>query len=113
MYEKNGEKYFVVDGHMHFRDGYVDKAIFLPTYLKYMFHNGFNTTQQDAVLKEKYPDNFILNTAWDPRDEEKGLDEFEEKVEKYGIKGVKLYTAEWREDSKGWSLAHEGWPYKY
>jgi predicted TIM-barrel fold metal-dependent hydrolase len=165
MYEKNGEKYFVVDGHMHFwdaspentknkygegwincfygyhsalspeeyvwpfekyrkyteddlmtdlfQDGYVDKAIFLPTYLKYMFHNGFNTTQQDAVLKEKYPDNFILNTAWDPRDEEKGLDEFEEKVEKYGIKGVKLYTAEWREDSKGWSLADEGWPYKY
>jgi len=156
VYEKDGEKYFVVDGHMHlwdaspenqknkygkgfidcfyayhsnlspkeyvwpyekyckyteddlmkdlFEEGYVDVAIFLPTYLMDFYKKGFNTTEQDAVLKEKYPDKFVLNSAWDPRDGEKGLEVFEAKVEKWGIKGVKLYTAEWKGDSRGYSL---------
>ena len=156
MYEKDGELYFVVDGHMHwwdasveniknkygegfiqcfyayhsnlspaeyvwplekyrkyseedlmkdlFEDGYVDKAIFLPTYLSDWYHEGFNTTARDGILKEKYPDKFILNSAWDPRDGQKGLEVFERKVKKWGIKGVKLYTAEWKGDSRGWSL---------
>ncbi len=116
MYEKDGEKYFIVDGHMHwwnaapenwrhkeygegwircfygyhsalspeeyvwsfekycayseedlmkdlFEDGYVDQAVFLPTYLTDFYHEGFNTTARDAILKEKYPDRFVLNTA--------------------------------------------------
>ncbi len=102
MYEKDGEKYFVVDGHVHLWDaspeniankygqgfidcfydyhknlspeeyvwekakyqkyteedlmhdlfeiGYVDVAIFQPTYLTDFYKNGFNTTEQDAVL---------------------------------------------------------------
>jgi predicted TIM-barrel fold metal-dependent hydrolase len=156
VYEHQGEKYFVVDSHMHWWDaspentknewgegwikcfygyhsalspaeyvwpfekyrayseedlmhdlfeiGYVDKAIFLPTYLYDFYDNGFNTTERDAVLAEKYPDKFILNTRWDPRDGEKGLEEFEEKVNRWGCKGVKLYTAEWKGDSKGWKL---------
>lgn len=156
MYEKDGEKYFIVDGHIHFwdasdeniknkygrgfiecfygyhsslsppeyvwpldkfqkyseetmmkdlfEDGYVDKAIFLPTYLTDFYVNGFNTTEQDAAIKNKHPDKFILNTSWDPRDGSKGLKEFERKVQDYGCKGVKLYTAEWRGDSKGYSL---------
>jgi predicted TIM-barrel fold metal-dependent hydrolase len=160
MYEKDGEKYFVVDGHMHFwdaspentkneygegwikcfydyhanlspeeyvwsfekyrkyseedlmkdlfEDGYVDVAIFLPTYLTDFFYEGFNTTARDAILKEKYPERFILNTAWDPRDGAKGLEEFEAKVEKYNVKGVKLYTAEWRNGSKGYKLSDDG-----
>jgi uncharacterized protein len=33
-----------------------------------------------------------------------GLEEFERKHEKYGFTGIKLYTAEWHEDSKGWKL---------
>ena len=159
MYEKDGEKYFVVDGHMHFwdaspentkneygegwircfydyhanlspeeyvwpfekyrkyseedlikdlfEDGYVDIAIFLPTYLTDFFHKGFNTTERDAILAQKYPDRFILNSAFDPRDGEKGLDEFEEKVNRWNIKGVKLYTAEWRGESKGWKLSDD------
>lgn len=155
MYEKDGEKYFVVDGHIHLWDGspenrnkygkmfidcfygyhsalspeeyvwpmekyekygedalmhdlfeigYVDVGIFQPTYLYDFFHGGFNTTEQDAVLKEKYPDKFVLNGSFDPREGEHGLDAFEELVEKYDLKGVKLYTAEWKGDSKGWSL---------
>lgn len=110
MYEKNGEKYFVVDGHMHFwdarrenwvegredlakgwidcfygyhklapeethwdwehylkvseadlmkdvfEDGYVDKAIFQSTYLKYWYKDGFNTVEQNGSLLERHPD---------------------------------------------------------
>ena len=127
LYEKDGEKYFVVDGHVHywdaspenwvegqeqyakgwiecfygyhqlgpeeyywpmekyqkyseetmmkdlFEDGYVDKAIFLPTYLKSWYREGFNTIEQDATLAEKYPDKFVLNGRFDPRDGEEGI----------------------------------------
>lgn len=159
MYKKDGESYFVVDGHVHFWDaspenqanvhgkqfidcfygyhsalspeeylwpedkfqkyseetlmhdlfevGYVDKAIFQPTYLKDFYVNGFNTTEQDAVLKEKHPDRFVLNGSFDPRSGEHGLEYLEQLSERYGIKGVKLYTAEWYGDSKGWSLKDE------
>jgi len=34
-----------------FDDGYVDVAIFQPTYLRDFFTNGWNTTEQDAVIK--------------------------------------------------------------
>ena len=87
-----------------FEDGYVDVGIFQPTYLTDFYRNGFNRTEQDAVLKEKYPDRFILNGSFDPRDGEKGLEYLEELHRKYQIKGVKLYTAEWRGESKGWKL---------
>ena len=109
MYEKDGEKYFVVDSHMHywdaspenwvagheqyakgwiecfhayrasgppethwplekfykiseddlmkdvFEDGYVDVAIFQPTYLKEWYTEGFNTTEQDARAVREAP----------------------------------------------------------
>jgi predicted TIM-barrel fold metal-dependent hydrolase len=164
MYEKDGEKYFVVDGHIHlwdgspanqkneygagfiscfydyhrnlspaeyvwpkekyekyteqdlmtdlFEKGYVDVGIFQPTYLTDFYVNGFNTTEQDAVLKEKHPDKFVLNGSWDPRDEQKGLDAFEALVDRYNLKGVKLYTAEWRGDSKGYKLTDD-WAIRY
>jgi predicted TIM-barrel fold metal-dependent hydrolase len=95
-----------------FVDGYVDIGILQPTYLTDFYVNGFNTTERDAEMKDRNPDRFILNSAWDPRDEAAGLAAFEEKVEKYGIKGVKLYTAEWRGDSHGWSL-RDPWAEKY
>ena len=158
MYSKDGEQYFVVDGHVHFwdaspenwvagqekyakgwiecfhayqglgppehnwpidkfqkyseetmmkdlfEDGYVDKAIFMPTYLKEWYKNGFNTTETDAVLAEKYPDKFILNTRWDPREGDAGLKALEENIKRWGCKGAKLYTAEWKDGSRGWTL---------
>ena len=109
MYEKDGEKYFVVDSHMHFwdasrenwvegrenlakgwidcfygyhtlappethwdwdhylkvseddlmkdvfEDGYVDKAIFQSTYLKYWYKDGFNTVEQNGVAAGEAP----------------------------------------------------------
>ena len=100
-YEKYDQETMVSD---LFVDGYVDVGILQSTYLSDFYVNGFNTTERNAVMKDKHPDRFILNSAWDPRDEEAGLADFEEKVEKYGIKGVKLYTAAWRGDSRGWSL---------
>ena len=65
--------------HDLFEIGYVDVAIFQPTYLTEFFPNGFNTTEQDAVLEEKYPDKFILNGSFDPREGVQGLEQFEEK----------------------------------
>jgi predicted TIM-barrel fold metal-dependent hydrolase len=164
MYQKDGEKYFVVDGHMHFWDaspenwrnkygegwircfydyhrnlspeeyvwsfekyckyseedlmhdlfeiGYVDVALFLPTYLTEFYKKGFNTIEQDAVLANKYPDKFILDGQFDPRDGEQGLDDFEASFEKYKFKGIKLYTAEWKGDSKGWKLSDD-WALRY
>ncbi|QRP43315.1 amidohydrolase family protein [Amycolatopsis sp. FDAARGOS 1241] len=158
MYEKDGEKYFVVDGHTHFWDaspanwvpgqeeyakgwiecfhayqglgpkethwpiekfqkydeetmmhdlfdaGHVDIAIFQPTSLRQWYKEGFNTTEVNGALAEKYPGRFIVNTNWDPRDGEPGLQAFEARVKRWGCKGVKLYTAEWHGDSRGWSL---------
>ncbi|HWE10672.1 MAG TPA: amidohydrolase family protein [Solirubrobacteraceae bacterium] len=156
MYEKDGERYFIVDGHIHFWDaspanqankygtgfikcfydyqqnlsppefkwslekfekyseddllhdifevGYADVAIFQPTYLTDFYTNGFNTTEQCAAVAEKHPGKFIVNGAFDPRDGEAGLEALEALVERYQLKGVKLYTAEWKGDSRGWRL---------
>jgi predicted TIM-barrel fold metal-dependent hydrolase len=158
MYEKDGEKYFVLDTHTHFWDaspenwvkgaeeyaqgwiecfhayqslgppethwplekfqkyseedfvrdmfeeGHVDVAIFQPTYLKEWYANGFNTTESDGALAAKYPDRLIVNGRWDPREGEAGLRQLEADHAKYGLQGVKLYTAEWRNGSRGWKL---------
>jgi predicted TIM-barrel fold metal-dependent hydrolase len=158
MYEHDGERYFIVDGHVHywnaapdnwiggqesyakgwidcfyayhgfgppethwpyeqfqrydadlmmrhlFDEGHVDVAIFQPTYLKQWYREGFNTVERNAQMAEKDPDRFVLNGAWDPRDGDAGLEAFEANVERYGLKGAKLYTAEWRGESRGWSL---------
>jgi uncharacterized protein len=164
MFERDGDRFFVVDGHVHFWDaspenqanrygegfincfydyhanlsppdqvwpkekfqryseadlmadlfdeGGVDVAIFQPTYLKDFYINGFNTTEQNAALKEAHPEQFVLNGSYDPRLGEAGLEEFEAKVDRYKIPGVKLYTAEWHGDSKGWDL-RDPWSIRY
>jgi hypothetical protein len=157
MYTKDGESYFIVDGHVHFwdggeanqrnrygkgftacfydyhrnlspeeyvwtlekfgnypedgmmtdlfTDGYVDKAIFQPTYLNDFYINGFNTTEQDGAVAERHPGKFIVNGSFDPRDGENGLKALEELHQRWNLQGVKLYTAEWKGDSKGWKLS--------
>ena len=87
-----------------FVTGYDDMAILNPTYLGDFYKDGFNTTERNATMKEKHPDRFILNGAFDPRDGTKGLEHLHELKEKYNITGVKLYTAEWRGESKGYKL---------
>ncbi len=98
--------------HDLFEVGHVDKAIFQPTYLTDFFVNGFNTTEQDGVLAEKHPDKFIVNGGWDPRDGEAGLAALERLAERWQLKGTKLYTAEWKGESKGWKLT-DPWAYRY
>src|SRR5215216_1864911 len=98
--------------HDLFEVGYVDKAIFQPTYLKDFYVKGFNTTEDNGALVRKYPDKLITNGAFDPRHGEEGLGVFEALVREWGLKGVKLYTAEWYGSSKGWKL-NEYWSYRY
>jgi uncharacterized protein len=158
MYEKDGEKYFVFDSHLHFWDaspenwvkgqeqyakgwiecfhayqglgpaethwtlehfqkysledfekdvfteGHVDMAVFQSTYLKEWYAKGFNAIEQNAVAKERFGDRLILNGRFDPREGTKGLEQLEADHAQYGIKGVKLYTAEWYQGSRGWKL---------
>jgi predicted TIM-barrel fold metal-dependent hydrolase len=158
MYTRNGDRFFVVDGHVHFwdaspenwisgqeqyakgwiecfhaymglgpaethwpierfqkyseedfvkdvfEDGHVDVGIFQSTYLKEWYREGFNTLERNARLVERYPDRLIANGRWDPREGEAGLRQLEADAQRYGLKGVKLYTAEWYQGSRGWSL---------
>lgn len=98
--------YYGVEGAAHdlFETGYVDRAIMLPTNLRDFYVEGFNTVDQCLALKQAYPDKVILNGRFDPRDGEAGLDRLEAEHERHHFKGVKLYTAEWNGDSKGYSL---------
>ena len=95
-----------------FVTGYDDMAILQPTYLTDFYKNGFNTTERNSVMKKSHPDRFILNGAFDPRDGSKGLEDLHALSEKHKIKGVKLYTAEWRGESKGYKLTDKA-SYKY
>jgi uncharacterized protein len=158
MYEKDGEKYFVMDSHIHFWDaspenwvkgqenyakgwiecfhayqslgppethwtiekfmkyseedfvkdvfdeGHVDIGVFESTYLKEWYTDGFNTTERNARMAAKHPGKLITNGRWDPRDGDAGLRQLEQDAATYGLKGVKLYTAEWRDGSRGWRL---------
>jgi uncharacterized protein len=158
MYEKDGEKYFIVDTHIHFWDaspqnwvkgredlakgwiecfhayqglgpadthwtiekfmkyseddfekdvfeeGKTDQGIFQPTYLKYWYTDGFNTPEQNAPMAEKHSGKLLLNGRWDPREGDAGLRQLEEDAKKYNMRGVKLYTAEWNNGSRGWKL---------
>jgi predicted TIM-barrel fold metal-dependent hydrolase len=99
-YRKYGADKLVED---LFRDGYVDMGVFQSTHLSEFYGSGFNTVDDNAELLEQYPERFIVNGRFDPR-EEGSLEELERQKEEYDIQGVKLYTAEWHGDSKGWRL---------
>ena len=158
MYEKNGEKYFVFDSHLHFWDaspanwvpgqeqyakGWIecfhaymglappethwplekfmkyseedfvkdvledagaDHVVLQSTYLKSWYTDGFNDIEHNAALLSEFPGKLIVNGRFDPRDGEAGLQQLEADHAKYGIQGVKLYTAEWKGASRGWKL---------
>ena len=164
MYEKNGERYFIVDAHIAlwdgrpenqknihgkqfidcfydyhanlspdevtwgyeeylyqggdrlmkdlFADGYVDHAIFQPAYLGDFYHNGFGQTEEAFALARQHPEKLTYNHNWDPRNEQAGLDQLRRDAERFQLKGVKLYTAEWHGESRGYKLT-DPWTYKY
>ena len=88
-----------------FVDGPDDMAILQPTYLTDFYTNGFNTPERNSAMLKKHPDRFILNGTFDPRDGEQGLEALHALAEKHKLKGLKLYTAEWKGESKGWKLS--------
>lgn len=89
-----------------------DMAILQSTYLTDFYHHGFNTIERNSAIAKTYPSRFIVNGAFDPRDGSKGLEQLHADAEKYKLKGVKLYTAEWRGDSKGYKLTDKA-SYQY
>ena len=95
-----------------FRTGHVDMSILNSTYLNEFYKNGFNSHVQNNVVKAKYPDRFLLCGSFDPREEEAGVEPFRQMMAEYPISGLKLYTAEWRNGSRGWRL-NDPWAYKY
>ncbi len=90
--------------HDLFVDGPDDMAIVQSTYLTEFYKNGFNTIERNLEIANTYKDRFIVNGAFDPRDGEEALEYIHFMKENYGIKGVKLYTAEWKGESRGWKL---------
>lgn len=88
-----------------FVKGYVDLALLQSTYLKDFYKNGFNTIEQNGVMKKAYPNRYILNGRFDPRDGDAGLEDLRRQKSEWNIPGVKVYTAEWKGDSKGWKLS--------
>ena len=95
-----------------FRDGYVDHAIFQPAYLGEFYHNGFGQTEEASALAKAHPDKLTYNHNFDPRNGEAGLDQLRADAERFNLKGVKLYTAEWHGDSRGYKL-DDAWSYRY
>ena len=104
-----GEEALIND---QFLEGYVDVGILNSTNLFEFFKEGFNPIQRNNIVKQKHPERFILCGSFDPREEEAGLDKYRQMAEQYPVQGIKLYTAEWREGSKGWRL-NDPWAYKY
>ena len=88
-----------------FEKGYIDVAVMQPTYLYEFYNEGFNTVEQCSALKRLRPENVVLNGRIDPRDGKKGIAKLESDFDKWKFKGVKLYTAEWRGESKGYKLS--------
>jgi predicted TIM-barrel fold metal-dependent hydrolase len=90
-----------------FVDGYVDMCVLQPTYLLDFYKHGFNTIEQNALLKRAFPERVILNGSFDPRDGEhgpQGLAALRKMKGDWDITGVKLYTAEFKGNSKGYRL---------
>ena len=164
MYEKNGEKFFIVDAHIHlwdarpenqknihgkqfidcfydyhrnlspesekwdyetylyyggqklmkdvFEDGYADHAIVQPTLLRDFYVNNFAQFRETQDLVEANPGKLTHNYVYEPRDGEEGIAKLRRDHAKYGFTGVKLYTAEWHGESRGYKL-DDMWSRKY
>lgn len=87
-----------------FIDGPDDMAIIQSTYLRDFYKEGFSSIERSNQLAAVNPGRFIVNGAFDPRDGERALEYIHYMKEVFGVKGVKLYTAEWNGSSKGWKL---------
>ena len=88
-----------------FDEGHVDVAIFQSTYLREWYKNGFNTTEQNGAPRREAPGQVPRQHAGSTRaTATPGCASSRTNVEKWQPKGVKLYTAEWNGDSRGYKL---------
>ena len=163
MYEKDGEKYFVVDSHMHYWNAAPDNWV--PGAEQYAkgwiecFHayqglgppethwtiEHFQKYSEDDLMKDVFEDGLrrrgglpadlpegvvqgglqhhraqrahgreaprassSTTPAGTPATATRGSKQLRQNVERYGSKGVKLYTAEWNNGSRGWKLTRPG-----
>ncbi|MEE2060134.1 amidohydrolase family protein [Rhodococcus artemisiae] len=95
-----------------FEDGYADHAIFQATLLNDFYNNGFGRTEESLALAQMHPNKLTYNHAYDPRNEEAGLEQLRRDAERMNLQGVKLYTAEWFGDSRGYKL-DDKWSRRY
>src|ERR1700738_3959667 len=95
-----------------FEEGYADMAIFQPAYLGEFYKEGFGNLRRNWAMVQKHPDRLIGNGWFDPRNGETGLEQLEREAEMFKLKGVKLYTAEWHGNSKGYKLS-DPWAQHY
>ena len=95
-----------------FENGHIDHAIFQPAYLGAFYNNGFARVEEAYGLAAANPDKLTYNHCYDPRHGEAGLDRLRADHEKMRFKGVKLYTAEWHGESRGYKLS-DPWSYRY
>ncbi len=99
------ERYSVEDIYRDlFIDGPDDMAIIQSTYLRDFYKEGFSSIERSSQMAQINPGRFIVNGSFDPRDGEQALEYIHYMKETFDIKGVKMYTAEWNGDSKGWKL---------
>ena len=87
-----------------FVDGPDDVAIIQSTYLRDFYKKGFSSIERSTSMASRHPERFIVNGSFDPRDGEKALEYIHYMKEEFDIQGVKMYTAEWNGESKGWAL---------
>jgi predicted TIM-barrel fold metal-dependent hydrolase len=76
------------------------------------YHRGFGQTEEAFALTQANPGKLTYNHCFDPRNGEEGLEQLRMDAERFGLKGVKLYTAEWHGASRGWRL-DDPWAYRY
>ena len=90
-----------------FDEGHVDVAIFQSTYLREWYKDGFNTAEPERrTSSSSTPTSSSVNARFDPRDGDAGMREFE--AERRGVaspRRMKLYTAEWNGESRGYKLS--------
>ncbi len=157
MYSKNGEDYFIVDGHIHYWDGsdencknkhghefiecfydysrsltppeylwdykkyqkyteqdvmhdifeigYADHAILNSVHLWDFFTSGFDREEESWEMLQRSDGKMTMNGTWDAREGEKGLAQLEKDAERFDLQGVKIYTAAWYGNSRGFKMS--------
>ena len=69
-----------------------------------MVHGGLQHHRAQRPARREAPGQVHRQRPLGSREGDAGLKQLEEDAKRYGLQGVKLYTAEWRNGSRGWTL---------